>query len=106
MRLLRRGAEHRHVGETRLNRESSRSHSVFTCVVERVVVDRPGDGGGDGGGDGMEEVCAWSGMKCSEGGCRGGRVALAQGTLSLPANLHGFLMWRVMCQAAVVLSTP
>ncbi|KIZ03519.1 Kinesin-like protein [Monoraphidium neglectum] len=55
MRLLRRGAEHRHVGETRLNRESSRSHSVFTCVVERVVVDRPGDGGGDGGGDGMEE---------------------------------------------------
>jgi hypothetical protein len=35
MRLMRTGAENRHVGETRLNRESSRSHSVFTCVLER-----------------------------------------------------------------------
>jgi len=35
MRLMRIGAENRHVGETRLNRESSRSHSVFTCVLER-----------------------------------------------------------------------
>ena len=35
MRLMQRGAEARHVGETRLNRESSRSHSVFTCTVER-----------------------------------------------------------------------
>jgi hypothetical protein len=35
MKLMQRGAEARHVGETRLNRESSRSHSVFTCTVER-----------------------------------------------------------------------
>jgi hypothetical protein len=35
MKLMARGAENRHVGETRLNRESSRSHSVFTCTVER-----------------------------------------------------------------------
>lgn len=35
MLLMKRGAENRHVGETRLNRESSRSHSVFTCTVER-----------------------------------------------------------------------
>ena len=32
--LMRHGQENRHVGETRLNRESSRSHSVFTCTVE------------------------------------------------------------------------
>jgi kinesin family protein 15 len=35
MRLMRMGAENRHVGETRLNRESSRSHSVFACTLER-----------------------------------------------------------------------
>ncbi|KAL6762902.1 kinesin motor domain-containing protein, partial [Haematococcus lacustris] len=35
MALMRRGAEHRHTGETRMNRESSRSHSVFTCIVEK-----------------------------------------------------------------------
>ncbi|WIA12855.1 hypothetical protein OEZ85_006481 [Tetradesmus obliquus] len=35
MRLMRTGAENRHVGETRLNRESSRSHSVFACTLER-----------------------------------------------------------------------
>lgn len=50
MRLLRRGAENRHVGETRLNRESSRSHSVFTCVIERNTRERVGDGPDGGGG--------------------------------------------------------
>ncbi len=35
MRLMKRGAENRHVGETRLNHESSRSHSVFTVTIER-----------------------------------------------------------------------
>lgn len=34
---LARGADNRHTGETRLNRESSRSHSVFTCTVEKTV---------------------------------------------------------------------
>jgi len=34
MTLMRHGAENRHTGETRMNRESSRSHSVFTCTVE------------------------------------------------------------------------
>ena len=32
---MRRGAENRRVGETRLNVESSRSHSVFTLLLER-----------------------------------------------------------------------
>lgn len=31
------GAENRHTGETRLNRESSRSHSVFMCTVEKTI---------------------------------------------------------------------
>ncbi|KAG2499154.1 hypothetical protein HYH03_002736 [Edaphochlamys debaryana] len=31
------GAENRHTGETRLNRESSRSHSVFVCTIEKTV---------------------------------------------------------------------
>ncbi|KXZ56379.1 hypothetical protein GPECTOR_1g336 [Gonium pectorale] len=34
---LLKGAENRHTGETRLNRESSRSHSVFMCTVEKTV---------------------------------------------------------------------
>ena len=55
MRLLRRGAENRHVGETRLNRESSRSHSVFTCVVERNMSERVGDDDG-GGSSGIAEA--------------------------------------------------
>lgn len=32
--LLRRGAQNRKVGQTRMNRESSRSHSVYTITVE------------------------------------------------------------------------
>lgn len=40
MALMKRGAEARHVGETRLNRESSRSHSVFTLVLERNSVEK------------------------------------------------------------------
>lgn len=35
--LLLKGAENRHTGETRLNHESSRSHSVFVCTVEKTV---------------------------------------------------------------------
>eukprot|EP00854_Cymbomonas_tetramitiformis_P006910 gene6910-8245_t len=34
LRLVEQGAANRRVGETRMNRESSRSHSVFTCVLE------------------------------------------------------------------------
>ena len=32
--LLRRGAAARRIGETRMNKESSRSHSVFACTLE------------------------------------------------------------------------
>ncbi|MEW5309683.1 MAG: hypothetical protein WDW38_001552 [Sanguina aurantia] len=32
---LRAGAQRRHIGATRLNAESSRSHSVFTCMMEK-----------------------------------------------------------------------
>ncbi len=34
MRLLSAGAQNRHVAATRANADSSRSHCVFTCVVE------------------------------------------------------------------------
>ena len=36
MKLMRTGAENRHVGETRLNRESSRSHLIISCIIEGV----------------------------------------------------------------------
>lgn len=68
MRVLRRGAENRHVGETRLNRESSRSHSVFTCVIERHSREAPGDGGSDGGGEGEAESAAHTPQRASSGG--------------------------------------
>ena len=32
--VMRMGTENRRIGETNLNRESSRSHSVFTCIME------------------------------------------------------------------------
>jgi kinesin family protein 15 len=38
LKLMQKGANSRHVGETRLNRESSRSHSVFTCTIEKTTV--------------------------------------------------------------------
>ena len=40
--LLLRGQAARRVGETKLNRESSRSHSVFTCTLERTTTDASG----------------------------------------------------------------
>lgn len=41
-RLLLRGQQNRHTSSTNMNRESSRSHSVFTCVVESKAVDEAG----------------------------------------------------------------
>lgn len=41
-RLLLRGQQNRHTSSTNMNRESSRSHSVFTCVVESKTVDEAG----------------------------------------------------------------
>ena len=32
--VMRKGTENRRIGETNMNRESSRSHSVFTCIME------------------------------------------------------------------------
>ncbi|CAK0736757.1 hypothetical protein CVIRNUC_000798 [Coccomyxa viridis] len=40
--LLARGQAARRVGETKMNRESSRSHSVFTCTLERTSTDASG----------------------------------------------------------------
>lgn len=37
MKLLRRGVSNRHVGSTRMNSESSRSHSIFTLTIECKV---------------------------------------------------------------------
>ena len=41
-RLLVLSARHRHTGQTRMNRESSRSHSVFTCVIQSKTIDQAG----------------------------------------------------------------
>lgn len=35
--LLLKGASNRKVASTNMNRESSRSHSVFTCIIESKV---------------------------------------------------------------------
>lgn len=35
--LIRRGAQNRRIGQTRMNHESSRSHSVFTCTIESTA---------------------------------------------------------------------
>ena len=40
--LLARGQAARRVGETAMNRESSRSHSVFTCTLECSATDAHG----------------------------------------------------------------
>ena len=37
MSVLRKGSENRRLGETNMNRESSRSHAVFTCTMEAVT---------------------------------------------------------------------
>lgn len=39
VRLLRQGTANRHTGGTRTNALSSRSHCVFTCVVESQTVE-------------------------------------------------------------------
>ncbi|KAK9915787.1 hypothetical protein WJX75_004111 [Coccomyxa subellipsoidea] len=41
-RLLARGQAARRVGETNMNRESSRSHSVFTCTLQSSTTDESG----------------------------------------------------------------
>jgi hypothetical protein len=69
MRVLRRGAENRHVGETRLNRESSRSHSVFTCVIERNSRESvPADDDAAGGSGGEAAAPAAGGGRGAAGG--------------------------------------
>lgn len=42
LQLLASGLQNRRVGETRAHRESSRSHCIFTCCVESMVVDEDG----------------------------------------------------------------
>lgn len=42
MALMARGAEVRRVGETNMNRESSRSHAVFTATVEVATQEASG----------------------------------------------------------------
>jgi Tfp pilus assembly protein PilX len=42
MRLLARGQAARRVGETNMNRESSRSHSVFICTLQSTTTDDRG----------------------------------------------------------------
>lgn len=42
MQLLARGQAARRVGETNMNRESSRSHSVFTCTLQSSTTDENG----------------------------------------------------------------
>jgi len=40
--LILRGAKNRHVGETSMNRESSRSHSVLTTIIESKSLSNTG----------------------------------------------------------------
>ena len=40
--LLERGQLNRKIGETMMNSESSRSHSVFTCILECRTTDESG----------------------------------------------------------------
>lgn len=42
MSLMQKGGEVRRVGETNMNRESSRSHAVFTAVVEVATTQESG----------------------------------------------------------------
>ena len=42
MALMQKGAEVRRVGETNMNRESSRSHAVFTATVEVATQEESG----------------------------------------------------------------
>ena len=42
MALMQRGAEARRIGETNMNRESSRSHAVFTALVEVATTEESG----------------------------------------------------------------
>lgn len=42
MQLLAQGTAKRRVAQTAMNRESSRSHSVFTCSVESKTTDANG----------------------------------------------------------------
>ena len=47
--FLKLGDIHRHVGETKMNRNSSRSHTLFQMVIESRVGASGGAGGGGGG---------------------------------------------------------
>ena len=40
--LIQRGSKNRHVGETSMNRESSRSHSVLTTIIESQSLSNTG----------------------------------------------------------------
>jgi len=35
--LIHRGTQNRKIGQTKMNQQSSRSHSVFTCCIESTV---------------------------------------------------------------------
>ena len=37
-KILNHGADNRHVGSTNMNRESSRSHSLFIMTIHRKVI--------------------------------------------------------------------
>ena len=51
LELLRTGVARRHVGETNMNAESSRSHTIFRMVVESRAVDENASGAANGAQD-------------------------------------------------------
>ena len=51
LELLRTGVARRHVGETNMNAESSRSHTIFRMVVESRAVDENSSGAANGAQD-------------------------------------------------------
>ncbi|KAG1672520.1 hypothetical protein FOA52_002829 [Chlamydomonas sp. UWO 241] len=78
MTLMVKGNKNRHVGETNMNARSSRSHCVFTCVVERSAK----GGGGSSGVTGI--VCSrlnlidLAGSERIKGGALGGSGAVGE----------------------------
>ena len=79
MQLMQRGHNNRHVGETNMNARSSRSHSVFTFVVERTSKSRDRSEGGSSGVTGVVSsrlnLIDLAGSERVKGGALGGSQA-------------------------------
>ena len=93
MKLMAKGHSNRHVGETNMNARSSRSHSVFTFVVERTSKNRGVSEGGSSGVTGVVSsrlhLVDLAGSERVKGGALGGSQAQGEvrPSLSLTSSL-------------------